>query len=138
MPRRRGALGQRGRVDLGRRPGDEHGVLVREVAPGQVRLAEGGEREGHDLADLLGVGGGQHREHGVGREARGRTRRHQVARPRAPADVLEVRVDLRRQRNGPTSPAARPESVTGTNSGTSPSTSTIRSAASHASGEAKS
>ena len=56
--------------------------------PAGERLAVGGERERHGLADALREGGGEHRELAVEGERRRPAQRLQRQRRRAPLDVL--------------------------------------------------
>ena len=64
-----------GRVHLGGRRRDQHGVGISEVpAPGEL-LAKRRERERHRAPDALGVRGGQHRLARVRRPVRGPAQR---------------------------------------------------------------
>src|SRR4051794_41981927 len=83
-------------MDLRGRAGDEDRVAVVQVAAGVEGLAEAREAEGHDLADLLCVGGGEQGEARVlRREDGGRARRERPVRPGPAAGGPEERVDLR-------------------------------------------
>ena len=103
-------------------PGEQDRALVTDVPPARERLAEGRQREGNGAADLLGVGGREHRGRAVGRPRRGPADRLQAKLRRPPLDAVAIG-------GADAVPAeGRAAARTGSHSGTTRSSAMIRSA----------
>src|SRR5680860_862839 len=97
---RAGRLEQRVGVQLAGRRGDQHVVVLAQVAPGGEGLAEGGEGEGDGAAGLLGEGRGPHREQRVAGPGLGPDRPRQPVGDGPPFDLGDPLLATRPVRPG--------------------------------------